>query len=149
MLTPSKINLFTLIKLPAAYITGVKVKSIDNQQCTVSVKHRWINQNPFGSMFWAVQGMAAELSTGALMLSKIKESGKEISMLVVENHGKFFKKAKGRITFSCNQGLEIERTISKAISTGEGQTIELESVGINEENTIVSLFRFVWSIKVK
>ena len=33
-------------------------------------------------MFWAVQGMAAELTTGALVMAKINESGKKISMLV-------------------------------------------------------------------
>jgi hypothetical protein len=32
--------------------------------CVATVKHRWINQNPFNSMYFAVQAMAAELSTG-------------------------------------------------------------------------------------
>ena len=35
-------------------------------------------------MFWAVQGMAAELATGALVMQKIKASGKNISMLVAQ-----------------------------------------------------------------
>ena len=34
------------------------------QKAIVTVRHKWFNQNPFKSMFWAVQGMAAELSTG-------------------------------------------------------------------------------------
>ena len=59
-----KISVFTFFKLPAAWWTGVRVSEINDTSCVVSVRHRWINQNPFGSMFWAVQGMAAELSTG-------------------------------------------------------------------------------------
>ena len=85
-LTPSKINTFNFFKLPAVFFTGVRVKEIDNDSCTVTVKHRWINQNPFNSMFWAVQGMAAELATGALVILKIKESGKKVSMSVSYTH---------------------------------------------------------------
>ena len=72
--TSRKLNLFTVFNLPAAYFTGVRTQSIDAQKCVVTVKHRWINQNPFKSMFWAVQGMAAELSTGALIMMKIQET---------------------------------------------------------------------------
>ncbi|WP_452219631.1 DUF4442 domain-containing protein [Lacinutrix salivirga] len=148
-LTPRKINTFNLLKLPAVFFTGVRVKSITNDTCTVSVKHRWINQNPFKSMFWAVQGMAAELTTGALMLMKIKESGKNISMLVANNNATFTKKATGRITFTCTDGNKIDDAISNAIKTGEGQTIWMQSVGTNAEGVQVSEFNFEWSIKVK
>jgi len=148
-LTPRKINTFNLFKLPAVIFTGVRVKSINDEACTVSVKHRWINQNPFNSMFWAVQGMAAELTTGALMLMKIKESGKNISMLVANNNATFTKKATGRITFSCHDGQKVDRALIEAIKTGEGQTIWMQSIGTNEEGIEVSIFNFEWSLKVK
>ena len=148
-LTPRKINIFNAFKLPAVFFTGIRVKSINNEVCTVSVKHRWINQNPFKSMFWAVQGMAAELTTGALMLMKIRESQKNISMLVANNNATFTKKATGRITFTCYDGKKIDDAITKAIDTGEGQTIWMQSVGTNEEGIDVSVFNFEWSIKVK
>ncbi|GFZ87965.1 thioesterase [Aquaticitalea lipolytica] len=148
-LTPSKINTFNLFKLPSVFFTGVRVKTIDDVSCTVSVKHRWINQNPFKSMFWAVQGMAAELTTGALVLMKIRESGKNISMLVSNNNATFTKKATGRITFKCNDGHLIDNAIAKAIETDEGQTIWMTSVGTNTDGVEVSTFNFEWSIKVK
>ena len=87
--TPRKLNLFLAFKLPSAFLTGVRTRFLDDQKCVVVVKHRWINQNPFRSMFWAVQGMAAELSTGALLMMKIKASNKSISMLVVNNKASF------------------------------------------------------------
>ena len=80
-ISPSKLNKYLMFKLPAAYFTGVRTKYLDDTTCVVNVKHRWLNQNPFNSMFWAVQGMAAELTTGALMMKKIRESGEKISML--------------------------------------------------------------------
>ena len=148
-ITPKKLNTFLLFKLPSAFFCGVRTKSLTNEICIVSVKHRWINQNPFNSMFWAVQGMAAELSTGALVMSKIKESGKNISMLVLNNKASFTKKARGRITFECHDGLLIDDAIKKTIETGEGQTIWMKSIGRNEEGVEVSSFNFEWTLKLK
>ena len=148
-ITAKKLNTYTIFKLPAAYLCGVRTKHIDNEKCIVTVKHKWINQNPFKSMFWAVQGMAAEFSTGALMIAKIQESGKKISMLVTTNNATFTKKATGRIAFTCNNGNLIDEAIKKTIETGEGQTLWMQSVGVNEEGIVVSTFNFEWSVKVK
>lgn len=148
-LTPSKINTFLMFKLPSAYFCGIRTKYLDDHKCIVKVKHRWINQNPFKSMFWAVQGMAAELSTGAMLTAKINESGKNISMLVANNNANFTKKATGIITFVCEEGDLIDMAIEKAIETGEGQTILMRSIGTNEEGIQVSSFNFEWTIKLK
>jgi len=148
-LTPSKLNAYTMFKLPSAYICGVRTKSISDQNCVVTVKHKWINQNPFKSMFWAVQGMAAEFSTGALVIAKIQESGQKISMLVTTNKAVFTKKATGKITFTCSDGDKIDQAIAQTIKTGEGQTVWMQSQGINEDGVVVSTFDFEWSIKLK
>ena len=148
-LTPSKINTFNIFKLPAVFFMGVRVKTINNKVCIVTVKHKWINQNPFKSLFWAVQGMAAELTTGALVMAKIQESGKKVSMLVTTNNSTFTKKATGRISFVCNDGELIDKALRKTIETGEGQTIWMKSIGTNKDGIEVSTFNFEWSIKVK
>ncbi|WP_373518458.1 DUF4442 domain-containing protein [Pricia sp.] len=147
--TAEKFNKFTFFKLPAAWWTGVRVKSITKQQCVVTVKHGWRNQNPFNSMFWAVQGMAAELSTGAMVINQIRESGKRISMLVQNNNGNFSKKATGRITFTCEDGHLIREAIDKTVATGDGQTFWMKSVGVNEDGMVVSTFNFEWTVRVK
>lgn len=148
-MTPSKVNAFNMFKLPSAYLCGVRAKYIDNEKCIVVVRHKWINQNPFKSIYWVVQGMAAELSTGALLVAKIKESDKSISMLVASNNSTFTKKAIGKITFICYEGKVIDEAIIKAIQTGEGQTFWMQSIGTNEEGIEVSKFNFEWTIKVK
>lgn len=148
-LTKSKVNLFILFKLPSAFLCGVRAKFIDNTKCQASVKYRWINQNPFNSMYFAVQAMAAELTTGALVLFQIRDSKKNISMLVANSKSNFSKKAIGRITFTCNDGLLIENAIKQAIATNEGQTIWMKSIGINEQGDQVSEFDFEWSVRIK
>ncbi|AXT19571.1 DUF4442 domain-containing protein [Flavobacteriaceae bacterium AU392] len=147
--TPRKINVFLMLKLPSAYICGVRVKKINSKGCITSVRLKWINKNPFKSLFWAVQGMAAELSTGTLVMLKIKESGRNISMLVANNNASFLKKAVGRITFECKDIDIINAAITKAIQTKEGQTFWVNAKGINKEGIQVCDFNFEWTIKLK
>jgi hypothetical protein len=147
--SPSKFTSFLFFKLPSAFWCGVRVKTLSEQQCVVTVKHRWFNQNPFKSMYFAVQAMAAELTTGALVIMKIKKSGKNISMLVANNTSNFSKKATGRITFTCKDGHLIDEAIVKTITTGEGQTFWMKSIGVNEKGEQVSELNFEWSIKLK
>jgi hypothetical protein len=71
-LTASKLNKFyfsTTIYLWSS-------KKLDEKECSYR-QAPLINQNPFNSMYFAVQAMAAELSTGALVMYQIQKSGKK------------------------------------------------------------------------
>lgn len=147
--TPARFNLFMFFKLPSAWWSGVRLHEINSNKCIVKVKHKWINQNPFKSMFWAVQGMAAEMTTGAFLTREINSSGHNVSMLVANNTAKFTKKATGQISFVCDQGIEVKKLIEKAITTGDGQTLWIDSKGYNEDKILVSHFSFEWSVKLR
>lgn len=147
--SPANLNRFLFFKLPAAFICGVRVKALSRTECTVTIRHRWINQNPFNSMYFAAQAMAAELSTGALVMAAIEESGQKVSMLVAQNKSVFTKKATGRITFTCLDGEAIRATIARSIATGEGQTLWMSSEGVNESGETVSRFGFEWTVKAR
>ena len=149
MKSPFQYNLYNFFKLPSVWWCGIRVKSVNEESCLVSVKHRWINQNPFKSMFWAVQGMAAELSTGLLLMNEIARTKKSFSMLVLNNKANFSKKATGRISFNCNQGRQIKDCLNKAISLGTPQTIWLNSSGLDSKGDTVSKFSFEWSLKLR
>ena len=149
VLTTRKLNSFLFLKLPSAFICGVRVKEINDDVCKATVTHRWINQNPFNSMYFAVQAMAAELTTGALVMNEIQRTKAKISMLVANNKSSFSKKATGKITFICTDGTLVKEGIAKAIETGEGQTFWLKSIGYNQENIQVSEMHFEWTVKVK
>ncbi|MGB5227831.1 MAG: DUF4442 domain-containing protein [Eudoraea sp.] len=148
-LSPSKFNVFAFFKLPSAWWCGVRLRSCNEEKAVVSVRHKWFNQNPFKSMFWAVQGMAAELSTGIMVSSQIRERGESISMLVANNSANFSKKATGRITFTCKDGYKIKEALDQTIATGAGQTFWMKSVGINEDGIEVSTFNFEWTVKLR
>lgn len=148
-MTSLKLNIMLLTQLPIAWIAGLKLHHYSSNRCAISVKLGFLNKNPFQSMFWAVQGMAAELSTGLLCIDTIKTSNHKISMLVIEQNAHFYKKAKGEIVFTCTQGLEIRKTIEEAIEKKDSKTLTLISEGIDESGDIVSRFEFVWSFKAK
>lgn len=148
-INPSKLNRFLFFKLPSAFICGVRVTEITDKTCKAAVTHRWINQNPFNSMYFAVQAMAAELTTGALVMNEIQESKAKISMLVANNKSSFSKKATGKITFICNDGHLVKEGIAKSIATGEGQAFWLKSVGYNEDGIEVSEMHFEWTVRVR
>ena len=135
-----------LFKLPAAWLTGVRILSISDAKCEVKVRFKWINQNPYRSMFWAVQGMAAELTTGMLLTKSIQESNTNISMLLVGNKSNFYKKAVGKIKFICDQG-ETAKELINLTKKNITHKAWLKAKGFDETGDIVSEFDFEWSCK--
>lgn len=145
----STINWFLIAKLPAAYLCRVRVTAINDESCVVRIRESWINKNPFNSIYFAAQSMAAELSTGALLMRELQKGEHSISMLVTSCRMNFTKKAKGEIIFSCQQGAEVSAAILAAIATKEGQILNLKSQGVDKQGAIVSEMVFEWSIKSK
>lgn len=147
--TSWKLKLFMLHKLPLAFFAGLKVIEINPQQATVRIPYKHMNINPFKSMYFAAQAMAAELSTGILALAAVQDEESKMSMLVLNMNAAFLKKASTPIVFSCHEGEAIARAIHQAKITNEGQTISVTSRGLDKNNELVSEFQFTWSFKTK
>ncbi len=146
---PLKFNYFLFRKLPSALFAGLRIQYLAEDKAAITVSHKWFNQNPFHSMYFAVQSMAAEMSTGMLAFGQIHQRNPVVSMLVVGMEATFHKKAVGKVVFTCLNGLAIASAVETAISTGSGQTIRCYSVGTNEYNEMVAEFWFIWSFKPK
>ena len=144
-----KFKLFLFSKLPSAFFCGVRVQSADENKCVVTVPFKWLSQNPFKSTYFACLSMAAEMSTGILGLAHIYKRYPAVSMLVVNITGSFFKKAVGKTTFTCNDGLLIKQTIEDAIGSGQGKTVTAKSIGTNAAGEVVAEFLITWSFKAK
>jgi hypothetical protein len=67
---PLKFRWFMLSKLPMGFISGLKLEALDPSAATVSVRFKWVNQNPFRSIYFAVLSMAAELSPACRLLHR-------------------------------------------------------------------------------
>jgi hypothetical protein len=146
---PLKGKLFLLLKLPAAFFSGVRIQSITEEQCVVTVPYKWFSQNPFRSTYFACLAMAAEMTTGVLGLMQVSGRKPAVSMLVVSIEGNFFKKATDVTSFVCEAGKEFERLVDEAIATGEAKTIKAKSIGRSKAGEIVAEFYITWSFKAK
>lgn len=146
---PVKFRMFLFFKLPSAYFAGVRVRQVDENECTVTVPYKWFSKNPFRSTYFACLSMAAELSTGALAMAHLYKSNPAVSMLVVKVESEYFKKATGRTKFICTDGPAFNKAVAATIATGEAQTVTAKSVGTNGEGETVAVFSITWSLKAK
>ncbi len=141
-------RLFLFWKLPAAWFMGTRVLSCDLEKCRVALPYSWWSQNPFRSTYFAAQCAAGELSTGLLALSYLQE-GPPVSMLVTHIEADFLKKASETLTFTCSDGAAFQSTIQKALTTGEAQTFQAESIGTLPDGREAVRVRITWSFRIK
>ena len=146
---PVKFRLFLLSKLPSAFFSGVRVKSLDENRSEVTVPYKWFSKNPFKSTYFACLAMAAELSTGLLAMMNVHEKNPAISMLVISLEANYFKKATGITVFVCEDGVAINNIVESAIASGESKIIKCKSIGKSKEGEIVAEFFITWSFKAK
>lgn len=144
-----KFNLFLLKNLPSAYFSGVRVRSLTEAACSVTVPYQWFSRNPFNSTYFACLAMAAEMSTGVLALGNIYGQKPGISMLVVALQATYYKKAIGITTFTCADGAAFANAIQQAKLSGESHTVTSISNGYNNANELVASFTITWSFKAK
>ncbi len=144
-----KFRLFMLTKLPSAWLAGIKIESFTEEVASISVRYKWFNKNPFNSIYVGVLSMPSEVSTGILCMGALYNRKPAVSMLVVSNEGYYFKKATGKITFTCNDGVAINEAVESAIATGQGTTVKCHTTGMNEQNEMVAEFYFTWSFKAR
>ncbi len=147
--SPYKMKLFMMKQLPMAFLAGLKVIKMDNQGASVSVPFKYLNKNPFRSVYFAVLSMAAELSSGIIALAALHDSEVPVSMLVLKMKAKFLKKAQTKIVFHCEDAERIKQSIAKSIETDEGETIEVTSSGYDASGDKVAEFVFEWTFKPK
>ncbi len=141
--------MFMLMKLPSAFFCGVRLRQISTESTVVSVPFKWLSQNPFRSIYFACQAMAAEMSTGLLALGNVYRRNPQVSMLVTGIHAVFHKKADRRIFFTCSDGAGFKRMIDEAIATGEGVKFSAKSIGKTADGELVSEFTIEWSFRVR
>ncbi len=142
-------NAFFLAKVPMLFFAGVKLTHLDKDSAKAVVPFRWINRNPFESMYFAVQSMAAEVSTAMLCIPALKAASAPVASLVIDVQADFVKKSVAATTFTCNDGAAAVAAIEQAITTGEPSTFKARTVGTMPDGTVVAEFVFTWSFRVR
>ena len=145
LLSPWKLRLWMVSKLPMGLLSGMVIEALDENGCRVVLKdRRWI-RNPFGSVFWAVMGMAAELSTGALVYAYA--SGTGVKFILVGAEAKFFKKARGKSFYFCDAGSDVHQAISENVNTDDTSIVILPVIAKDQKGEILAEFKFQWQLR--
>ena len=144
-----KFRLLMLKLLPMGYLSGMRIESLTEDACTVSLKYKWLIKNPFKSTFWAVMGMAAEMASGALLMEFTSGQKPSLATILVEQSGKFYKKAVGKQTYVCQSGKEMRATVERAYQSGEGEVITCPVQAFDSDGELIADFTFVWSMKLR
>lgn len=147
MLNPFLLRAFMLAKMPLGLFAGLRIRSLDADRCETTVPYGWRSTNPFRSIYFAAQSMAAELSTGAIAMLAVKLAPAPVAMLITGLESSFTKKATSKVTFTCEEGDKLLAAVRETVETGEPAVARVETVGRMADGTEVSRFAFTWSFK--
>lgn len=146
---PLAITAFMGAKMPLGVAAGLRVDQIDRASCTVTLPGGWRTRNPFGSMYWAAQGMAAEMATGIHGYVLCSAAPVPVRMILSGCEGSFSRMCMGRGRFVFDQGPRIEEALARTLASGEGVTCPTEVVGYDPSGVEVSRWTFTWAFRAK
>ena len=147
LLRPWNFRLYLWARLPLAACAGLSLRRLDEDACTVTLPGGWRTQNPFRSMYFAAQAMAAEMSTGAPAMMLAEGASASVSMLVREVRGVFTRRIQGRAAFTFEDLAGMRATVERAVASGESESFVARSVGRTSDGTAASEFEITWSFK--
>ncbi|WP_226930020.1 PaaI family thioesterase [Hymenobacter siberiensis] len=148
VLNPFKLRLFMMRKLPMAWLAGLRLTQLTPETATVTIRYKFLTQNPFRSLYFACLAMAGEFASGIQGMMQVQAGG-PVSMLVTSIQGDFTKKAVGLIAFTCPDGPLIAQAVAESRATGEGRTVVCTSTGVDEAGDVVAVFKLTWSFRAK
>jgi hypothetical protein len=147
LLRPWNFRLYLWARLPLAACAGLSLRRLDDSGCTVALPGGWRTQNPFRSMYFAAQAMAAEMSTGAPAMMLAEGASASVSMLVREVRGVFSKRIQGGAEFTFADLAAMQAAVERAVTSGESESFVARSVGRTRDGVAASEFEITWSFK--
>lgn len=146
-LHPYKQRWFFWKKLPMALLGKVRLIELNEEKAVATVPFNRRNINPFDSMYFAVQSMAAELSTAAPALLAIRGREFTVSLIIVNMEATFSKKAKTRLEFTCLNYPDYQEAIDSLNQAGDIAEVTATTEGRDESGDLVASFQFTWTFK--
>jgi hypothetical protein len=140
-------RLYMLGSLPMGLLAGLRIREITEKQTVVSVPFKNLNKNPFKSIYFAVQSMAAEMSTATACLVAVEGVNPSVAFIIIDLKASFGKKATDRVFFTCEDNQKAFDAVNRCIETGESAQATFKTVGRMKDGTVVSEFEFTWSFK--
>lgn len=133
--------------LPMAVFSGTRLEILTEEKSVATVPFYWQNKNPFKSMYFAVQSMAAELSTASLAMLAMKKHNAKFAFIITKNEAEYFKKAQTKISFICTDYRAFEDALAQSVTLQTPVSVRAKTEGFDASGNHVSTFFFTWSFK--
>jgi hypothetical protein len=133
--------------VPLALWAGLRVRSLDDAACAVSLPGGWRTRNPFGSTYFAAQLMAAEMSTGAPAMMLVSGAAESIALILLDIRGTFTKKILGESLYTFSDVAGMRDAVERAAAATEPVLYTGRPVGRTSDGTTASEFEVTWSFK--
>jgi uncharacterized protein DUF4442 len=147
ILRPWGFRAYLWARTPLAACAGLRMVSLDESSCTVSLPGGWRTRNPFGSTYFAAQAMAAEMSTGAPALVLVSGASASVALIVREIRAVFTKRIQGRSSFTFSDVAGMQSAVERAARSGESEAYVARSIGRTDDGAIAAEFDVTWSFK--
>jgi uncharacterized protein DUF4442 len=147
LLRPWNFRVYLWANLPLAAAAGLALDRLDETGCVVSLPGGWRTQNPFRSMYFAAQAMAAEMSTGAPAMMLAEGAPASVALLVREVRGVFTRRIQGPATFTFEDLAAMRATVERAAASGASEAFVARSVGRTSAGEPAAEFEVTWSFK--
>ena len=147
LLRPWNFRLYLWARLPLAACAGLSLRRLDDTGCTVALPGGWRTQNPFRSMYFAAQAMAAEMSTGAPAMVLVAGAPASVAMLVTGFRATYKKKVVGPSSYTFEEVAGMGAAVERAAAGPEPQAYVARSTARDSNADVCSEFEVTWSFK--
>jgi len=147
ILKPWGFRLYLLARLPLAAGAGLRLRSLDESSCTVSLPGGWRTRNPFGSTYFAAQAMAAEMSTGAPAMILAAGAPASVALMLREIKAVFSQRIVGQALFTFDDVAGLRAAVERAAVAAESELYTGRSIGRTADGMVASQFEVTWSFK--
>ena len=145
------IRKFGIFKVPMIWYCRPKVIEHTDEKIEIKITLRRRMKNHFGSMYFGVLAVGADITGGFLAMGPIQESGRNITLIFKDFKAEFLKRPEGDVHFVCQDGLAIKDLVKKACGSEERHNFKLkiEASVPSLSADIVARFELTLSLKDK
>ena len=112
-----RIRWWSFWNVPLLYHVKPWVTELNNNKTVLSIKLRRQTRNHFHSLYMGVLVAGADLASGLLAMTLVKQSGHHLSIIFKDMKANFIQRAESRTIFVCEDSELITKMIQKAITT--------------------------------
>jgi hypothetical protein len=143
---------YTFLNIPLIWWVRPSVIEVSDQRTILKIPLSRRTQNHLKVMYFGALAMGAEAAVAAKAIHAIFKSKKKVDYIFKDFHANFIKRAEGDVHFICDEGLEVEALVKKAIESGQRESQTFHSYAIvpsKDPNLKVAEFSVTLSVKLR